>query len=64
MSTNEASPVEEADHALMNLGQQLSDPSLKSSTRMLILISLALNKRLGFTELLTLTGTALLNNYI
>jgi DNA-binding MarR family transcriptional regulator len=42
--------------ALKVLGEQLSDPSFKSSTRVLILISLALNKRLGFVDLLNLTG--------
>ncbi|HZW54922.1 MAG TPA: transcriptional regulator [Nitrososphaerales archaeon] len=34
-----------------------SDPCLKSSTRILILFSLALNSRLGFVDLLNLTGT-------
>jgi DNA-binding MarR family transcriptional regulator len=42
---------------LKALGEQLSDPTLKSSTRILILISLALNKKLGFIDLLNLTGT-------
>ena len=42
--------------ALKVLGEQFSDPSFKSSTRVLILISLALNKRLGFVDLLNLTG--------
>jgi DNA-binding MarR family transcriptional regulator len=41
---------------LKALGDLLSDPCLKSSTRILILISLALNKKLGFTDLLHLTG--------
>lgn len=41
---------------LKTLGDLLSDPCLKSSTRILILISLALNKKLGFTDLLHLTG--------
>jgi DNA-binding MarR family transcriptional regulator len=47
----------EENDALKSLGTQLSDPSLRSSTRILILISLALNKKLGFTDLLKLTGT-------
>jgi DNA-binding MarR family transcriptional regulator len=42
--------------ALKSLGEQLSDPCLKSSTRVLILVSLAINKRLGFLDLLQLTG--------
>lgn len=45
------------EDALKSLGEQLSDPTLKSSTRILILISLALNKKLGFIDLLNLTGT-------
>ena len=43
--------------ALKELGEQLSDPSLKSSTRILILISLALNRKMSFVTLLGLTGT-------
>jgi DNA-binding MarR family transcriptional regulator len=42
--------------ALKVLGEQFSDPSFKSSTRVLILISLALNKKLGFVDLLSLSG--------
>jgi DNA-binding MarR family transcriptional regulator len=42
--------------AVKHLGEQLSDPCLKSSTRLVILISLALNKKLGFVDLLNLTG--------
>lgn len=42
--------------ALKDLGEQLRDPVLKSSTRVLILISLAINGRLGFVDLLGLTG--------
>jgi DNA-binding MarR family transcriptional regulator len=51
-----ASPKDHGD-ILKSLGEQLSDQSLRSSTRILILISLALNKKLGFTDLLNLTGT-------
>lgn len=47
----------ETDNALRSLGTQFNDPCLKSSTRILILMSSALNKRLGFTDLLSLTGT-------
>jgi DNA-binding MarR family transcriptional regulator len=42
--------------ALKDLGEQLNDPSLKSSTRILILISLALNRKMSFVALLGLTG--------
>jgi DNA-binding transcriptional ArsR family regulator len=43
--------------ALKDLGEQFSDPALKSSTRVLILISLALNRRMSVVRLLSLTGT-------
>jgi DNA-binding MarR family transcriptional regulator len=46
-----------AGDALKSLSTQFSDPCLKSSTRVLILFSLALNRRLGFVDLLNLTGT-------
>jgi DNA-binding MarR family transcriptional regulator len=42
--------------ALNALRGQLTDPSLKSSTRGLILVSLALNRKMIFIDLLTLTG--------
>lgn len=42
--------------ALKSLADQLSDPALKSSARILILISLSINKKLSFVELLGLTG--------
>jgi DNA-binding MarR family transcriptional regulator len=45
------------DDALKSLGTQFNDPSLKSSTRVLILFSLALNGKLGFADLINLTGT-------
>jgi len=53
----EAPPSSGVGDALKSLGTQLSDPCLKSSTRVLILFSLALNSRLGFIDLLNLTGT-------
>lgn len=55
----ENKPVQDDNQkdALKALGEQLGDPCLKSSTRILILISLALNKKLGFVDLLNLTGT-------
>jgi DNA-binding MarR family transcriptional regulator len=42
--------------ALEDLGEQFSDPALKSSTRLLILISLALNRKMSVVRLLSLTG--------
>ena len=45
------------ENTLRSLGTQFSDPCLKSSTRLLILFSLALNTKLGFIDLLNLTGT-------
>ncbi len=42
--------------ALNALREQLNDPSLKSSTRVLILVSLALNRKVTFMDLMTLTG--------
>jgi DNA-binding MarR family transcriptional regulator len=46
-----------AGDALKSLGVQFNDPCLKSSTRVLILLSLALNAKLSFADLLRLTGT-------
>jgi len=43
--------------ALKDLGERFNDPALKSSTRILILISLALNRRMSVVRILTLTGT-------
>jgi DNA-binding MarR family transcriptional regulator len=54
---SKGAPSQEAGDALKSLGSQFSDPSLKSSTRILILMSCALNRKLGFTDLLSLTGT-------
>jgi DNA-binding MarR family transcriptional regulator len=41
---------------LKSLSDRLSDPALKSSARVLILISLSISKKLSFVELLALTG--------
>lgn len=41
--------------ALRDLGGQLNDPALKSSARLLILVSLAINGRLSFLDLMRLT---------
>lgn len=56
MSADQSPAPSEAGGALLALGEQLNDPCLKSSTRILILISLGINRRLGFLDLLHLTG--------
>ncbi len=38
------------------LNEQLGDPSLRSSTRILILMLLSVHKKMGFVELLRFTG--------
>jgi DNA-binding transcriptional ArsR family regulator len=45
-----------SSEAIKSLNKQLSDPSLKSSTRILILILLAMNKKLSASELRSLVG--------
>lgn len=54
------------DSELRALSEQLNDPVLKSSTRLLILISLGMNRHLGFLDLLNLTsvGKGSLSNHI
>jgi DNA-binding transcriptional ArsR family regulator len=42
--------------AIKSLNELLSDPGLKSSTRILILILLAMNKKLSASELRSLVG--------
>ena len=42
--------------AIKSLNEQLSDPIFKSSTRILILILLAMNKKLSASELRSLVG--------
>jgi DNA-binding MarR family transcriptional regulator len=42
--------------AFKSLNEQLSDPTFKSSTRILILILLAMNKKLSAAELRSLVG--------
>jgi DNA-binding MarR family transcriptional regulator len=42
--------------AFKELGERFNDPALKSSTRILILISLALNRRMSVVRILRLTG--------
>ncbi len=50
-----AGKIPNAD-AIKALNEQLSDPSLKSSTRILILILLAMNKKLSASQLRSLVG--------
>ena len=39
------------------LFETISDPALKSSVRLMILVSLGMNKRMNFSDLLKLTGS-------
>jgi len=48
--------MSEKEVELRLLGERVNEPALKSSVRILILISLALNKHLSFADLLELTG--------
>lgn len=52
--------------ALQDLGARLNDPALKSSARLLILVSLAINGRLSFQDLMRLTtlGKGSLSNHL
>ena len=54
MSSNEEQ--EKEGDELKLLSEAIKDPALRSSVRILILISLALNGHLSFTDLLSLTG--------
>lgn len=42
--------------SLKSLSSRLNDPALRSTVRILILISLSINNKLSFVELLALTG--------
>ena len=44
------------DEAIKSLNEQLSDPTFKSSTRIMILVLLAQARRMSSVELRTLTG--------
>ncbi len=55
MTTDNPPKVPDAD-AIKSLNMQLSDPTFKSSTRILILILLAMNKKLSASELRSLVG--------
>lgn len=45
------------NHPMEQIFSSLKDPALKSSVRVLILVSLGMNSRLRFSDLLMLTGT-------
>ena len=49
-------PDSSSDETLVLLNKQLGDPTFKSSTRILILVLLALNRKLSCGELRKLTG--------
>lgn len=55
VADGKASRIPSTD-AIKALNTQLSDPSLKSSTRILILILLAMNKKLNASQLRSLVG--------
>jgi len=48
------------------LGKQLNEPVMKSTARLIIIISLAINRKLSFTDLLTITslGKGSLSNHL
>lgn len=54
--TARPTPRASKDEAIRALNEQLGDPSLKSSVRILILILLAMNKKLSSVELRALVG--------
>lgn len=51
---------------LETLGKQLNEPVMKSTARLIIIISLAINRKLSFTDLLTITslGKGSLSNHL
>jgi len=50
------SQVEDRSASIRELAELFDDVTMKSSLRLLIVISLSINKRMGFTDLLKLTG--------
>jgi len=64
--THDASDSEDLNHLLETLGQQLNESVMKSSVRLIILISLAINRKLSFSDLLTITasGKGSLSNHL
>ena len=53
---DEREEEDKISHSISELADALREPMLKSSMRILILMVLVTNKRLTFTQLLTLTG--------
>lgn len=66
IAAEESGRLEEINATIEELGLKLREPVLKSSTRMLMIISLSIHKKLTFTELLQLTsvGKGSLSNHI
>ena len=56
MSEDAGAPAPSPDQSIRSLNEQLADASLRSSSRILILILLAMNKKSTATELRALTG--------
>ncbi len=46
----------ESSEALRAFARHLNDPCLKSTARILIIVSLGINRKLGFLDILQLTG--------
>ncbi len=68
MSSGEESPgdSQHLNELIETLSIQLSEPVMKSTARLMIIISLALNRKLTFTDLLTITslGKGSLSNHL
>jgi DNA-binding HxlR family transcriptional regulator len=58
--------TEDINTLLERLGNQLSEPVMKSSARLIILISLAINRKLSFSDLMAITslGKGSLSNHL
>jgi DNA-binding transcriptional ArsR family regulator len=58
--------TEELNSIIYELSEQLQEPLLKSSIRLIILISLVHNRQLSFTELskITLSGKGSMSNHL
>lgn len=62
----ENSSTESLNSLLETLGKQLNEPVMKSTARLIIIISLAINRKLSFSDLLTITalGKGSLSNHL
>lgn len=62
----ENNSLEKLNNILEALGKQLSEPVMKSTARLIIVISLAINRKLSFSDLLTITalGKGSLSNHL